>query len=142
LEVMLGKLEHTLNEQGGSVIICGSRRTPKAFAPLLRERYAKQGKVWIDDSDGENIYRGALAWADRIICSPDSVNMISEACATAAPVFIAEPNRSTNRVGEFVQSMLKNGRARTQDHELRNYELSAINETQRVAGLIKSLLSA
>ena len=47
--------------------------------------------AWFDDSDGVNPYPGALAWADRIVVSPDSVNMVSEACATEVPVFVAEP---------------------------------------------------
>ena len=40
-----------------------------------------------------------LAWADRIVCSPDSVNMITEACATRAPVFVFD---SALRFGHFV----------------------------------------
>jgi hypothetical protein len=42
---------------------------------------------WNGADDGENPYRGYLAAADRIVVTPDSVNMLSEACATGKPVF-------------------------------------------------------
>lgn len=133
LEVMLAKLERSLHEQGGSLIIVGSRRTPKEWAPLLRDRYAAQGLVWMDDRDGPNPYRAALAWAERIICSPDSVNLISEACATTAPVFIAEPQRSTGRVGRFVASVIESGRAKAQDAALADYASVPMNVMQELA---------
>jgi mitochondrial fission protein ELM1 len=37
--------------------------------------------------DGVNPYAGYLAHADRIVVTPDSVNMLSEACATGKPIF-------------------------------------------------------
>ena len=117
-EVLMSKLEFWLARDGGSVLLCGSRRTQKDIISVARERFSEMpGALWLDAGDGENIYPGALAWADRIIVSPDSVNMISEACATRAPVFIAEPDRATGRVRRFIASLEARGRVQAQTRD-------------------------
>jgi len=117
-EVLISKLEFWLARDGGSVMLCGSRRTPKEIARVARERFSEMpGVLWLDAADGENIYSGALGWADRIIVSPDSVNMISEACATSAPVFIAEPDRAAGRVRRFIASLEARGRVHAQTRD-------------------------
>ncbi len=114
-EVLMSKLEFWLARDGGSVLLCGSRRTPPAIADVARERCTEMpGLFWLDDGDGANFYPGALGWADRIIVSPDSVNMISEACATRAPVFVAEPDRATGRVRRFIAGLEQRGRIHAQ----------------------------
>jgi mitochondrial fission protein ELM1 len=117
-EVLMSKLEFWLARDGGSILLCASRRTPKDIARAARERFSEiPGALWLDAGDGENIYPGALAWADRIVVSPDSVNMISEACATTAPVFIAEPDRATGRVRRFIASLEARGRVQAQTRD-------------------------
>jgi len=72
---------------GGSVLVVASRRTPAAALPRLREAFAAlPGVVWTGSADGANPYPGILGWADRLVVTPDSVNMLSEACATGRPV--------------------------------------------------------
>ena len=50
-----------------------------------------------------------LAWADRIIVSADSVNMVSEACATGKPVhaFSVEPVRG--KLADFHEALREGG---------------------------------
>lgn len=141
-EVVTSKLEFTLAQQGGSVMICGSRRTQPEIAALARERYRSDaGIVWMDTTDGANPYAGALAWADRIIVSPDSVNMISEACATTVPVFVAEPARATGRIRAFIAALEASGRIRPQERALPEFAVTPLRETARVAELIRGRLS-
>lgn len=72
---------------GGSVMVASSRRTPQALLPLIRDAFAGvPGIVWTGSADGVNPYPGILALADRLVVTPDSVNMLSEACATGVPV--------------------------------------------------------
>lgn len=142
LEVMLAKLELTLAQDGGSLIICGSGRTPREWAPLLRDRYAgATHRVWMDASDGANPYAGALGWADRIVASPDSVNMVSEACSTALPVFVAEPARATGRVRSFLRKLESIGRIRAQANPLPGFDCEPLQETARVAAQVSERLS-
>jgi len=142
LEVMLAKLEIMFAREGGSLVICGSGRTPRDWAPLLRARYAGDGhRVWMDASDGANPYAGALAWADRIVASPDSVNMVSEACSTTLPVFVAEPGRATGRVRQFLKVLEASDRIRAQTDELAPFTVEPLRETARVAAQVRARLS-
>ena len=142
LEALLAKLDSWLDRDGGSALVCGSRRTPAEWADPIRDRYRGQDHlVWMDQGDGGNPYSGALAWADRIIVSPDSVNMISEACATAVPVFVAEPGRATGRIRKFIQSLLDRGRVRAQTDEFESFDAAPLDETRRIAELVRERLS-
>lgn len=142
LEVLCAKLEYWLARDGGSVLLCASARTPRDWAGLLRDRYRDQANlVWVDASDGPNPYAAVLGWAERIVASPDSVNMVSEACATQVPVFVAEPDRATGRVGVFLRSLLVRGRIRAQERDCSMFASPAIIETPRIAALVRERLS-
>lgn len=142
LEAACARLEGMLARDGGSLLVCGSRRTPPAWAALLRARFGDgPHRLWFGPSDGDNPYAGVLACAERIVATPDSVNMLSEACATALPVFVAEPARAHGRVGEFVQELLSRGRVRPQQRELAAFEPTPLRETTRVAALLRTRLS-
>lgn len=141
LEVMLARLEFALAREGGSLLLCGSPRTPRLLAAVLRERMAEvPGAAWLDARDGENFYPGALAWADRIVVTPDSTNMISEACATTVPVFIAGPERATGRQQRLLAELQARGRVRAQLREPMHYAVEPLRETARVADRVKTRL--
>lgn len=141
-EVLASKLEVALARDGGSVLITTSRRTPADLIAALRHRYVETpGVVWCGDTDGANPYEGLLAWADRIVCSPDSVNMVSEACATGAPVFVFDPSRVSGRPRRFLDSLLARGRIRTMDTQLAPFDVEPLRETARVAVLVRERLS-
>lgn len=140
-EVLCSKLEFWLARDGGSVMLCGSQRTPPEWASLVRDRYRDDGQlVWMDESDGRNPFAAVLAWADRIVVSPDSVNMISEACATSVPVYVAEPDRATGRARQFIQSLQSSDRVRAQTREALPFPVSPLDETRRVAALVRERL--
>lgn len=140
-EALASKLEAALVRDGGSVLITTSRRTPAELRGALRHRYDETpGIVWRGPEDGDNPYPGLLAWADRIVCSPDSVNMISEACATAAPVFVFDPERVNGRPRRFLDALLQRGRIRAMDAALRAFDAEPLRETARVASEVKMRL--
>jgi mitochondrial fission protein ELM1 len=142
LEVLLARLESWLAREGGSVLLCGSARTPPLLRKVLRERFSEMpGKVWLDASDGENFYPGALAWADRILVSPDSANMVSEACATLVPVFVAEPGRATGRLRKLLTELEARGRIRAQAGEAVRFAVEPLRETARVADRVATRLA-
>ena len=90
IEALAIRVEALARREGGSVLATASRRTPAAARARLRARFGSAGHlVWSGDDDGPNPYAGLLGWADRIVCTADSVNMLSEAAATNAPVFVA-----------------------------------------------------
>jgi mitochondrial fission protein ELM1 len=138
-EVLMAKLELWLALEGGSVLLLGSRRTPPLIAAVARERCTEMpGAHWFDDRDGENFYPGALAWADRIVVTPDSTNLISEACATGVPVFVAEPGRATGRQRKLIAELQARGRVRPQEREPVHFPVEPLRETARVAERVKT----
>lgn len=140
-EVMAAKLEHWLAMDGGSLLVIGSRRTPSKLARLARSYWADvPGVRWFDPADGENPYAGALAWADRIVVSPDSVNMVSEACATACPVYVPEPGRAQGRVRRYLDAMLARGRIQPLGKLPEDSPVEPLRETSRVAEIVRQRL--
>jgi mitochondrial fission protein ELM1 len=144
LDALCARLDQALATSGGSLVVCGSRRTPDAWETPLRAWLARAAegthRLWLRDRDGENPYAGALAWADRIVVSPDSVNMVSEACATTAPVYVAEPGRASGRVRRFLDGLAARGRIRAQDDVLAPFEAEPLRETPRVAAIVRERL--
>ena len=141
-EMLAAKLEAVLARDGGSVLATTSRRTPRGLRDALRHRYAETpGLTWLGAQDGVNPYAGLLAWADRIVCSPDSVNMLSEACATRVPVYVFDPQRAGGRVRVFLDSLLQRGRIRAMDASLAPFEVEPLRETARVADEVRTRLA-
>ncbi len=82
--------------------ISASRRTPPAFLALIR---ASGARVWTGASDGPNPYQAWLSSAAKIVVTPDSVNMMSEACATYAQVEAAFADTARGKIAIFLQSL-------------------------------------
>jgi mitochondrial fission protein ELM1 len=140
-EVMAAKFEAVLAREGGSVLITTSRRTDPELIQALAHRYDETpGVIWRGAEDGPNPYPGLLAWADRIVCSPDSVNMISEACATDAPVFVFDPGRVRGRPRVFVDALLARGRIRAMDATLARFDAEPLREAARVSAEARARL--
>ena len=141
-EVLAAKLEVVLAREGGSLLLSTSRRTPQNLRDALRHRYVETPHVaWLGPEDGANPYPGLLGWADRIVCSPDSVNMISEACATYVPVFVFDPGRVRGRPLKFLDSLLARGRIRAMDAMLAPFDVEPLRETERVADEVRKRLN-
>jgi mitochondrial fission protein ELM1 len=141
-EVLASKLEAVLARDGGSVLATVSRRTDRELREALRHRYVETpGLTWLGPEHGDNPYPGVLAWADRIVCSPDSVNMISEACATRAPVFVFDPDRVRGRPRRFLDALLARGRIRAMDGRMGAFESEPLRETARVAAEVRARLA-
>lgn len=140
-EMLAAKLEVALARDGGSLLVTTSRRTSiKVIAPLRHRFIETPGMIWCDEGDGPNPYAGLLAWADRIVCSPDSVNMISEACATRVPVHVFDPARVRGRPRLFLDALLRSGRIRAMDGALADFDAEPMRETGRVAAIVRERL--
>jgi mitochondrial fission protein ELM1 len=126
---------------GGSVLVTTSRRTPAAVAARLRSRFAGvPGQVWSGADEGPNPYPGLLGWADRIVCTADSVNMLSEACATNVPVFVCGAAQLAGRPRRFVDALLARDRVRGFGEPLDAFAVTPLRETARVAAEVRARL--
>ena len=109
-EALFRSLERLHAQRGGSFLVSTSRRTPDERAERLRKQFERwPGIFWSGPKDGNNPYAGILGWADQFIVSADSVNMISEACATGKPVHAFAPVALTGKLGRFHQSLRESG---------------------------------
>ena len=98
-------------DPGLAVAVTPSRRTDPAVTATLRAALAPRGgTVW--DGTGENPYFGLLGLADTILVTADSVSMVSEAVATATPVFVVPLPGRSRRIGMFIDGLLRDGRIR------------------------------
>jgi mitochondrial fission protein ELM1 len=86
---------------------------------------------------GENPYAGFLAWADRIIVTPDSVNMLSEACATGKPVYTFTPRPVTGKLAVFHRELLGSGHLRRLDDNTHRPQPAPLEETTAIAELVR-----
>ncbi|PBJ83935.1 nucleoside-diphosphate sugar epimerase [Lysobacteraceae bacterium NML93-0399] len=141
-DALASRLDALVAREGGSLLLTASRRTPPAVCAALRRRYAGRAAcVWVDAQDGPNPYAGMLGWADRIVCSWDSVNMLSEACATRAPVFVFAPGQLDGGPQRFVEGLIADGRVRRFDDTLSAFEVTPLRETARIAAAVRERLS-
>ena len=138
---LLRQLAAHARAEGGSFSVIASRRTPPAWRAALGAVDAGvPGLRWRDTGDGANPYAGLLAHADRLVCTPDSVNMLSEAAATHAPLFIWQPALGRGRLRHFLDDLLNGGRARALDAALDAYPVTPLRETARVAAQLRQRL--
>lgn len=141
---LLQTLSDRTRADEGSFSVVASRRTP----PTWREAMAciaqdLPGIRWRDDQDGRNPYAGLLGYADRIVCTPDSVNMLSEAAATLTPVFVWTPQALRGRPRQFLDALLARGRIRALDQacSMTTFDVEPLRETARIASAIRRRLS-
>ena len=126
----------------GSLLVTTSRRTPPAVIDAVRRRWAQRPHtlLWCDPSDGPNPYAGLLAWADRIVCTPESVNMLSEACGTRVPVQVFEPGRVGGRPRRFLDTLRQRGRIHDLADGPMTFDGEPLRETERIAAEVRSRL--
>lgn len=118
----------------GSVLATGSRRTGRPAEVAVAETLAdipRHFHRW--DDGGPNPYAGLLAWADAVVVTGDSVSMLSEALATAAPVFIADPGGLGPRHHRLHESLYAAGQARPLAEAPTPFARDPLDETGRVA---------
>ncbi len=124
---------------GGSYLVSVSRRTPPDTVAHLRRAFAGfPGVFWAGPDDGANPYAGLLAWADRIVVTPDSVNMISEACATGKPVYTFAPRPIGGRLAAFHRELRASGHLRALDDSMHKPQPPPLAETREIAELVRA----
>jgi mitochondrial fission protein ELM1 len=125
---LAGQLAGMMVKDNARLAITPSRRTAPEAVAILRDALQPRG-AWIWDGAGNNPYFGMLALADAIIVTADSVSMVSEAVATAAPVMLARLPGKSARIGAFMDAMLADGRVRDFAGRLKIWDTAPLNDT-------------
>ncbi len=121
------KLIADLKNINGSLLITPSRRTGVKNIIDLTIGLAGKKNAYIYDGKDENPYLGLLACADEIYVTNDSVNMMSEACASGKPVTILELEGHTNTKPARFANIVK-------EHKMSG------DEMEKLAANVKQLL--
>ena len=115
VEALAGVARQILRE-GRSLMATPSRRTPPELTQAIRNAARAEGagedRAFVWDGSGENPYLQMLAHADAVLATADSVNMVGEAAATGAPVYVYEPTGGPSKTTAFVEKLIAGGYAR------------------------------
>jgi uncharacterized protein len=94
----------THSQNNAALRLSASRRSNSAWVA-----HGKRLGIEVFDPNaaqgGRNPYLAWLAESGRIIVTPDSVNMISEACATVAHVQVAWQNQTRGKIRRFLDNI-------------------------------------
>ena len=135
------RLGEWLMRDGGSLLVTTSRRSPDWLREAARAEFsAVPGLQWHGEDDGPNPYAGLLAWADRIVVTPDSVNLLSEACATRVPVFALADQPLRGKLDVFLRELVGMGRVRIMEADASAWPVQPLREMERVAGEVRRRL--
>jgi uncharacterized protein len=130
-----------LTRDGGSLLLSTSRRSPDWLRAAARAEFsAVPGVQWHGPDDGANPYAGMLAWADRIVVTPDSVNLLSEACATAVPVYSHVERPLHGKHATFLRDLLRAGRVRPMASDAAPWQVQPLRELDAVAAQVRQRL--
>lgn len=136
------RLGQWLQRDGGSLLLTTSRRSPDWLRRAARAEFsAVPGVQWHGVDDGPNPYAGLLGWAERIVVTPDSVNLLSEACATPVPVCCHLERPLQGKLARFHRGLLESGRVRPMEREFTAWSVQPLRETAAVANQVRARLS-
>jgi uncharacterized protein len=133
------QLADMMRRDGVGVAVTPSRRTEPAATRALTEILSPLGG-WVWDGEGENPYFGLLALADAIVVTMDSVSMVSEAAATAAPVLVAPLPGKSRRIGLFLDGLTTDGRIRPFAGRLEMWPVEPLDDTPVAAAEMRRRL--
>lgn len=120
-----------------SLLVTTSRRTGAEATALIAAALAGRPHHLFRWGDaGPNPYLGYLALADAIVVTGDSVSMLAEAAATAAPVFVA--TRERGRHERMIESLMNAGRVRPLRVAAAPFPVTPLDEAARVAAAIRA----
>ncbi|WP_292050634.1 MULTISPECIES: mitochondrial fission ELM1 family protein [unclassified Brevundimonas] len=139
--ILADLIAETVEEQGGSVLVTFSRRTPLLPQTVMTQRLkALPGMIW--DGTGENPLFAMLHYADHILVTEDSANMATEAASTGKPVHILPmvPLRPQTKFRRLHAALEKYGATRPFDGTLPRWTYEPLSETRRAARAILGAL--
>jgi mitochondrial fission protein ELM1 len=129
---LAGQLADMMRRDRVGLALTPSRRTDPAVRQMLGDTLRPLGaEIW--DMTGENPYFGMLALADVIVVTGDSVSMVSEAVATAAPVLVVDLPGQSRRIGLFRQGLIDDGRIRPYQGRLETWNAQPLDDTAQAA---------
>ena len=122
-----------------AIAVTPSRRTPPQFLNALKASL-KHNHIFIWSGEGENPYRDIVGGAATLIVAGDSHNMVSEALASRAGVYIWRPKGVAVKMGWFIDQLASRGDAKEFTETAPAYDRQPLDATPEIVAAIKQLL--
>ncbi|HAT08264.1 MAG TPA: hypothetical protein DCS39_03305 [Rhodobiaceae bacterium] len=130
-----------LATQGHFLVITLSRRSPNAYAAMLRTALPS-GNYFLWDNQGDNPYHAMLGLAEQIIVTGDSINMVGEACLPGVPVQVFHLRGGSAKFNRFHDALLDADITRPFEGMLESWPTQSHNPTPEIAAAIEAAHAA
>ena len=139
---IFSNLNDLLKKNDFQLVVIPSMRTPKNSIDYAREYFGKNHTI-IDNVD-KKAYLSALSMSEIIIVTCDSSSMISEAALTGKPIYVANilPKKNDKRFQKFRNLFRELNIIRNLGEEEQNWNYQKLDETNRVAKIIKQKINS
>jgi len=131
-----------LKKHDFQLVVIPSMRTPINTIHYAKEFFGENHTV-IEDVD-KKAYLSALAISEKIVVTCDSSSMISEAALTGKPIYVANisPKKKDKRFQRFRNLFRELNIIRNLGEEIENWNYQKLDETNRVANIIKQKINS
>ena len=135
-------LDRLLKKHNFQLVVIPSMRTPAKTINDAKEYFGDNHTVIMDVD--KKAYLSALAIAENIIVTCDSSSMISEAALTGKPIYIANilPKKNDIKFQRFRNLFKELNIIRNLGEEIENWNYEKLDETNRVANIIKKKINS
>ena len=123
------------------LVIIPSMRTPTNIIQYTKEYFGDDHTVIMDVD--KKAYLSSLAIAQNIVVTCDSSSMISEAALTGKPIYVASilPKKNDKRFQKFRNLFKKLNIIKNLGEEIKDWNYEKLDETNRVANIIKQKIN-
>jgi len=134
-------LDEVLKKHNFQLVVIPSMRTPAKTINFAKQHFGDNHTIIMGVD--KKAYLSALAIAENIIVTCDSTSMISEAALTGKPIFIASilPKKNDERFKRFRNLFRELNITRNLGEDVENWSYQKLDETNRVANIIKQKIN-
>ena len=139
---IFSNLNNLLKKNDFQLVVIPSMRTPKNSIDYAKEYFGKNHTII--DNVNKKAYLSALSISESIVITCDSSSMISEAALTGKPIYVANilPKKNDKRFQKFRNLFRELNIIRNLGEEEENWNYQKLDETNRVAKIIKQKINS
>ena len=140
--IIFNKIKTLFTPDKFKIVVIPSYRTPENVIKKAYNTFSINHQV-VRQID-KKAYLSSLAQADYIIVTCDSTSMISEAALTGKPIYVADipTKKNDHRIKKFQELFKQLNIIKKLDNKLRTWHYENLDETNRVANIIKQKINS
>ncbi len=125
------KINNLSKNNDFKIIVLFSRRTSNKIKKIISNKLVQKKIIW---DRNENPYVSLMGYSDFIICTGDSVSMISESISSKKSVFIYKlpPRKKDNRIEHFINTVLIKNYAKILENDLYDFDCQYNSQNKKI----------